>query len=351
MNIFIPNINFETINKKQLFIATRPFFLGSSWGNDAALKKQWNINDNFNYTNTVSLADVLFIPKPITFYKNKELKQINDLCSKHNIKGYGCINRDHGLAYKEFKNLVYFRPGGFKNQLTNKNIGIPFALSDIYKGLYTNEPIVYRNKSNTPIIGFCGHANSSVKKKITDQLRLIVKNCYRFINNPLRLDYEPLFSSAYERFKLLKLLESSKLLSTNFIYRHGYRANANTVQLRKKTMQEYYNNIKSSDYILCIRGSGNFSVRLYETLMMGRIPVFIDTDCIMPLADKINWKEHVVWIPWNDRKQIDKKIIEFHERLQDDEFISLQKSNRVLWENELSIAGVLNYINEITFLK
>ena len=65
---------------------------------------------------------------------------------------------------------------------------------------------------------------------------------------------------------------------------------------------EFYENMVSSDYIVCVRGGGNFSVRLYETLAMGRIPIFINTDCLLPLNKSIDWKKHVVWI---EREDID----------------------------------------------
>ena len=35
---------------------------------------------------------------------------------------------------------------------------------------------------------------------------------------------------------------------------------------RNESTLEYYNNIRESDYVLCLRGGGNYSRRLYETL-------------------------------------------------------------------------------------
>ena len=56
----------------------------------------------------------------------------------------------------------------------------------------------------------------------------------------------------------------------------------------KVTTLEYYENIKNSDYVLVFKRTGNFSIRLYETLMMGRIPIFINTDCLLPFNNHIN---------------------------------------------------------------
>ncbi len=163
-----------------------------------------------------------------------------------------------------------------------------------------------------------------------------------FLKNPFNDVYEPLFASAYERAKLLMSLEESDQIKTNFIYRKKYRGGAITQQDRAQTTLEYYNNILNSDYILCLRGGGNFSVRFYETLLMGKIPIFVNTDCLLPFEDKINWKEHVVWVEWTERHEIIKKVINFHQALSPDEFVNLQFRNRQLWKERLSIEGMIN---------
>lgn len=344
MNIYIPSIDFSSIDKRQLFIATRPFFLVNSWGNDKNQKQIWGIEDN--YTSDINLAQVLFIPQPINYYNNKELTKLNEQCASHNIKGYGFITGDYGNVYKYYDHLVYFRVGGFSNQLPENNIGLPVALSDIYASLYKDITFEIQEKKEPPIIGFCGHASLSTKKKLRDKLSFVKKNVIRFFENPFRKDYEPLFASAYERFKLLKTLEKSSVVKTNFIYRAKYRAGAITEKSRSETNKEYYENIRHSDYILCVRGAGNFSVRLYETLMMGKIPVFVDTKCLLPFQNDINWKEHVVWVPWEQRHDIDKFVFNFHNNISREEFKSLQDSNRTLWKNALSLTGIFDYIRK-----
>lgn len=87
--------------------------------------------------------------------------------------------------------------------------------------------------------------------------------------------------------------------------------------------------------MICIRGGGNFSVRFYEALAMGRIPILIDTDSSLPLSDVIQWKDHVVWVPYKDRNRVDTILIDFHNRLKKEEFEDLQLRNRKLWEDYL----------------
>jgi hypothetical protein len=346
MNIYIPNIEFNSIDKRHLFIATRPFYLESSWGNDTDQKESWGISDN--YTEDINNAQALLIPKPVNSYSNKELSQLNSYCEEHNILGYGFISGDSGTVFKYFEYLSYFRVGGFKKQLPKNNIGLPVSLSDIYQSLYRDKKNDFRDKHQIPIVGFCGHASRSLKKLAKDKLSFVQKNVFRFFKNPFRKDYEPLFASAHERFKLLKTLENSSIIRTNFIYRKNYRAGAITKKMRKQTNRDYYENIRESDYVLCIRGAGNFSVRLYETLMMGRIPIFIDTDCLLPFSEVIDWEKRMVWVPWEKRNDLEKLVVDFHNSLSPEEFKQLQDSIRQLWINSLSVVGIMDHIRKNT---
>ncbi|NEP12115.1 MAG: exostosin family protein [Symploca sp. SIO2C1] len=94
-----------------------------------------------------------------------------------------------------------------------------------------------------------------------------------------------------------------------------------------------------SDYILCCRGSGNYSYRLYETLCMGRIPIFINTDCTLPYDFLIDWKEYCVWIEESEIDQASSKLIDFHNSLSEKDFINLQYKCREIWLKWLSPEG------------
>ena len=87
-----------------------------------------------------------------------------------------------------------------------------------------------------------------------------------------------------------------------------------------------------SPYTFCMRGMGNFSVRFYETLAMGRIPVLIDTDCKLPFSEKINWNNHCLIIDKNDVTNISSCLLHFHQSFETERFKQIQESNRLLWE-------------------
>ena len=281
----------------------------------------------------------MLIPYPINYYYDKDcidiIRHYNSLCKKFKLKAFGYISGDYGMRYPEFEHITYFRLGGNKSQLSEKNKGLPAALSDQHKKLYGTEEIVLREKKLKPVIGFCGHATSNRIIYLYQTFQYLIENLNRFFEDTTRIDYEPYFQSAFKRYRLLQYLQTSDSLVTNFIYRNKYRGGAKSQTEYNSTTLEYYNNIKNSDYVLCLRGAGNFSIRFYETLMMGRIPIFINTDCLLPMEDYINWKDHVVWVEWEEINRIKDIISDFHNKISPEHFKELQTNNRNLWKNKL----------------
>lgn len=110
-------------------------------------------------------------------------------------------------------------------------------------------------------------------------------------------------------------------------------------KIAHKVRQEYFQNMIDSDYILCCSGYENYSIRLYETLSCGRIPVFINTDCVLPYDFAIDWKKYCVWVDRSELSLIGEKILDFHNNLSTQEFIDLQHECRQFWEKWISPEG------------
>ncbi len=100
-----------------------------------------------------------------------------------------------------------------------------------------------------------------------------------------------------------------------------------------------------------MRGGGNFSVRFYETLAVGRIPVLLNTDCLLPLDKLINWQEHCVILDESEYRSLGNKIMKFHNDLSDEEFVELQKRNRKLWEDFLTRHSFFKIIHDLFVAK
>jgi hypothetical protein len=172
------------------------------------------------------------------------------------------------------------------------------------------------------------------------------------------------------RQRLLRALERSPEVRTHFIRRHQFWAGVPAINRRRAAMLlakvlrrrtdnlhphrdyerekrvycEFVDNLLGSDYTLCVRGAGNFSYRFYETLAGGRVPLFINTDCVLPLDDKIDWRKHVAWVELSDLKNVGKRLKEFHSTHTPESWEALQRSNRELWENHLSPASFFETI-------
>lgn len=326
----------------------RPFWDSGTFKDSAILKQEYGLEpQRYQLAQQLAATDYCFLPLPVQAYQHDGCKRLGKFlneCKELNVKVFGMISGDFGEEFIDHPQLIAFRMGGFRSQLSLRHQGFPAALSDHLPRLFGSEDIATREWKAKPTIGFCGHASHSPLKALSEYLKLIRENLRRALNKPVRRDYEPLFASALERARLLKILESSSSLETHFIYRKHYRAGARTEEERHISTLEYYTNIRESDYVLCLRGGGNFSVRFYETLLMGRIPVFINTDCLLPFPDQIPWKEHVVWVEWEERHLMADKILAFHRSLSPEQFIALQHKNRRLWKEQMSLSGLYEMI-------
>lgn len=349
MLIHIPDQHQGQFREKQLFLFTRPFWLHNTWCDSVDRKLKWGLNPNdYSLCDSPDKADVVFFPRTINYYfKNgywSLLEAINSVCAQKNTKGYAYISGDFGEKFPALSHIVYFRMGGFRKQLDTNNRSFPSSLSDHMLRLFKTNDIATTPYRDKPIVGFCGQATLSKNKAFKENIKFIKENLRRFTKNPFRSDYEPLFASGFERARLLKSLEANPNIDTRFIYREHYRGGANSEEEREKTTLEYYENLRESQYVVCIRGGGNFSVRFYQTLLMGRIPVFVNTDCLLPFEDKIPWKQQMVWVDWNERDQIADKILQFHQQHTPESLKKLQEANRSIWLNDLSLSGMLRII-------
>ena len=103
--------------------------------------------------------------------------------------------------------------------------------------------------------------------------------------------------------------------------------------------------MENNIFIFCMRGAGNFSYRFYETLMMGRIPIFIDTDCVLPFEESINLSDVGLFFKDADIKagkiNLEQEILKYIENNKN-RLTDIQKQNRLLWEKVYSPTGFLN---------
>lgn len=272
-------------------------------------------------------ADVVIVPVDISeFFQKQHQNWLFDYIDKAlalHKKVWVYTAGDYGLTLK--KEVYTFRLSGFDSKLDVNTFVLPSFIEDPYINIQNQfQPIA---KNPIPKIGFVGHASNSVSKWTKEALVFLLHNYKRFIK-VLFTDFQPFYPSSVKRYKCLSLLQKNNQIEANFIFRNQYRAGVKTVEDKKKTTLDFFKNIEENPYTFCLRGAGNYSVRLYETLAMGRIPFVIDTDFRLPLNGSINWERHCVFAT---DKNVCQALIDFHQKISEEDFQKMQVNNRNLW--------------------
>ena len=191
-------------------------------------------------------------------------------------------------------------------------------------------------------MGFCGQTDPSILVSFFKSIKRMYQN-FNYYRNSNGYYSDNVTPPTYMRKKILDIIQSSPIIESNFIRRNRYRGGKlKSKESLDKLQRQFFENIEDSDYTICVRGTGNFSARLYETLAMGRIPIFINTYCILPFENFINWINHVVWIEYDEVEQIIDKFIKFHRLLSPMSLTKLQHDSTTLWEEYFKFSVFYN---------
>jgi len=201
------------------------------------------------------------------------------------------------------------------NDFRSQNVhGYP-AISVDFIGSYTHS-FFQLKKDPIPSVSYCGYVDyiTSIDYLLNLQKKKKAKN----------LQIGPGL-----RGKAVRNLLKNSMVNTSFILRKGFWARGLN---REDARAEYAKNLLNSPYSLIVRGAGNFSYRLYEALSCGRIPLFVNTKCVLPFDEFINWKEYMVWVEEEDIEHISSILIDFHKKISPEDFKLYQRKSRELYE-------------------
>jgi hypothetical protein len=141
----------------------------------------------------------------------------------------------------------------------------------------------------------------------------------------------------------LRRLRADPRVEDRFVIRTRYRAGAATQEERARTQDEFDANLLSAQYALCVRGTGNFSARFFEALSFGRVPVFVDTRCVLPFEDEIDWRQHTVWLDRSQVADIGDIVVRSHAEPDPDGFRT-PAALRQLWLERLTEDGYFRHL-------
>lgn len=147
-----------------------------------------------------------------------------------------------------------------------------------------------------------------------------------------------------KRKELIQYLQTQPNIEVDIILRtafFGHLHSKHTSEQLEQMKEEYNQNLENNIFIACPRGAGNYSIRFYETLRAGRIPVLLDTDMVFPLEQKIDYSS--IMICESTPEAVVAKIIEWieHKDLQ-----AIQKECRRIWETYLYFPKFMEYLPE-----
>ena len=191
-----------------------------------------------------------------------------------------------------------------------------------------------REKAERPVVGFCGQA--AMRRP---GLKRMIKIGARRVLRPFGVRI-PHNDGVHLRREAMTRLRSSEQADCRFIVRSDYFGGAlNDARARETARREYIQNLEESDYALCVRGYGNFSFRFFEALSMGRVPLLVDTDCVLPYDFAVDYPSFCVIVPDHRLGGIGASVARWHCGLSPQEFQGRQRLAREVWKTHLSPEG------------
>jgi hypothetical protein len=289
------SVDFTKFTSEQFLLL--PFFSEDVINKDNDFKNNnWlpGIKQNIKLVNKEE-ADVFIYPKKF----DSNVVEYVELAKHYNKKVYCFYNDDNSLPVASFDNLVLYRTSLLASKKKINEHAMPAWSQDLFV-----PDKAFRLKANKPTVGFCG-----------------------YISHPIRND-------------CLNILNQNEHINKNFIIRNSFWGGApHDSNIRKV----YVDNIVNSDFVLCCRGAGNFSYRLYETLSCGRIPIIIDTDCVYPCQDKTDWSNTGIYV--TDINNLNTLLNEFWSSIAEDKLIALQQNIRETYTKYIAPDGFAQYLS------
>ena len=209
--------------------------------------------------------------------------------------------------------------------------------------LKTMPPVIW---ASSPRVGFVGSANPATHYSlIRDQSMANVqaKGYSKVPENEKEVFPSPFDLGAILRKKILDVIERSNALDTRIVRRDLYFEHVDKT-IRPKFHEDFIENLEWSHYVICVRGAGNFSIRLFEVLAAGRIPIILDSGMAMPCDDVIDWRDVGLWFSMRDLDTLAERIAEYHQSLGPAGLERRASKNREIWQNYLSLEGFRRYV-------
>lgn len=285
---------------------------------------------NLRFTSQLTNSDAVLVPYDLSYwYKNKDyIAYIKSLAKKKTLI---ILNTGDFISkIKKIENAIYFRPFLNPGEHSPNTIIIPYEI----------EPMFTVRTFNPEFnISFMGY----FPRIISTRLFYTLKNSFWY---PVKGN-----GSIVRKLMALKIKKTN--LPLTLVERNsfsGFRRDKSTNTLNRRT--EFFNSVRGSRYIICPRGDGNQSLRFYETLSAGRVPIIIDTKIKLPLEDRLNYSEITITLNLYDSLDIWRtKILDFESLYKGTKFKKLSQEISEFYDQNLSMYNFyknlfIDFLNE-----
>lgn len=257
------------------------------------------IFENLGEIEYANEKDCDYFVLPFKFISSLEQRFLDILeLARKNGKKLICLNNDDfGGDYNVPEDVILFRTSFFASERKKNEFAFPVFIPDISK--YS------KGLSDKISVGFCGDSNRPIRKEALGVLK----------KSEFPLQHDEVFS---------------------------FFQNPSVDKMKGR--EKFFNNLQNNIFILCPRGCGNFSYRFYETMCFGRIPVFINTDCVLPFENLIDYKNEIVFVEEKELGNLPDVIKEYCEKY---DLGEKQKRCREIWEKYISPTGFINNISSL----
>lgn len=234
------------------------------------------------------------------------------------------------------KNAIVFRTSLLSSQRASNEFALP-AFSEDFMPKVQDKMNPWLAKQEQPHIGFRGQA-APFQLPLTLQIKKSANQLLAALGTTKKFNLHYNYGYMARRDAMIACMRNKKI-ETSFL---------NTTHLAKGGSQyksDFVESLYSNPYSLCVSGHGNYSYRLYETMSLGRIPVFVNTDCVLPFQEHVDWKKYVIWVPESDANKTDQILLDFHHQIHPDDFLTLQKNIRQFYVQYLTGKGFYSHLN------
>jgi len=296
----------------------------------AFLQYQYSKND-FMLVEHIDDAEYVVIPYPYFRLKETNPKMLAAIIQDAQwtgkpllIDGAGDIEHPINVEHSVVLRVSQYSYSKRSNELT-----VPFPAEDLLETYAEGIPQL-REKSEKPSVSFTGWASLSAQMRLKLWIKEFPLTLAALFDEKRGAEHKGVFF----REKVLTVLAKNPHIESHFKVRASYSGHLETIEGSvKDNRKEFVKNILNSDYALCVKGDANASVRFYEALSLGRIPLFLDTSCVLPLEDKINYNEFCVFVDWRDTNRIDDILMDFHKKISPEQFKDMQRKARDTYRN------------------